>query len=741
MTMTHSRAVFSPVQLDEGEVALVGEVRRFARSAPFPPSSASPTRGGFSRTFSEQIADRGWVGMTIPREYGGTDRTGVERCLVISELLSAGAPLGAHWAADRQTAPSLLKNGPETLRRELLPMIAGGRCLMAGGFSEPDAGSDLAAVCTRAVKVDGGWRITGRKIWTTDADQADFIEVLCRTEDAPKKHQGLSIIIVPMDAPGIEVSPIEGMDGERHFNEVVLEDVFAPDDWLVGIPGTGWEQLTAELALERAGPERYLTTFPLFDAFVRSRALSPDPERSWELIGDIVAQQMGLREMTLAIARLVDNGGSPVAEAAMAKDLGTALEQVLVDQLWEFANEPLQDGPEATRFREFLEINRLRSAVFTTAGGTNEVLRMLVARQLDGWAAHRRSLTVSSDIARTVAERAQEIAKDGEVSVPRGAADPYSIALTKRLREAGFLGVSISERKGGSGGTVDDALEVLAAAAFEGMSVPVVEGPLAAGWLLAEAGIGFDWSEQLAVLAGHQSTRPGGVADAHWVAESDAVVTARVHEGQVVVTLWSASSEAILPGADLAGEPLVRGFSTDGREHLQVGMIRRSASKVLAELDTRTTLARAVALSAAIQRTAQLTIEYAAQRQQFGQPVAHFQAVQTHLALIASEAERVGVLVAKARLLLRDGDPKDAKASAIAARVLAGRAAISVARAAHQVHGAIGVTMEYPLQRFTKRLYEWSLREEPTSSWAARLGQWACAHQQGPWALITGITT
>src|SRR6476469_4234450 len=164
---------FPPIELSCEERALALRVREFVRREPFAPSAESPTRGGFDRAYSELLAEMGWVGMTIPRRYGGSERTSVERCLVISELLAAGAPLGAHWTADRQTAPSLLIHGPESLRSELLPQIAAGRCVMAGGFSEPDAGSDLASVRTRARKVPGGWLITGRKIWTTDADRAD----------------------------------------------------------------------------------------------------------------------------------------------------------------------------------------------------------------------------------------------------------------------------------------------------------------------------------------------------------------------------------------------------------------------------------------------------------------------------------------------------------------------------------------------------------------------------------------
>jgi len=744
MTVAPSRAGFAPVELSEPERDLVRLVREFARTREFPPSAASPTRGGFDREFSAELARRGWVGMTIPSSYGGSERTGVERCLVISELLAAGAPLGAHWTADRQTAPSLLINGPETLRRALLPRIAAGNCLMAGGFSEPDAGSDLAAVRTRARKVDGGWRISGRKIWTTDAERADFIEVLCRTEDTPRKHDGLSLIVVPMDAEGIQVSPIEGMDGERHFNEVVLDDVFAPEDWLIGTPGHGWRQLTAELALERAGPERYLTTMPLFEAFVRSRPQSADPSAAWELIGDVVAEQMGLREMSLSIARLVDDGGSPVAEAAMAKDLGTEFEQLLVDQLWEYRSEPLDAGPAPDRFHEFLDINRLRSAVFTTAGGTNEVLRMLVGRELRGWAAAQHSRLLADDIVATVHEQARAVVDRGHVSVPRGEVDPASVELLEALRSGGFLGVSVPERFGGADGSLDDALDVLVGAAYAGVSVPLVEGPIAAGWLLARAGLEHDWSRGLAVWAGTVTVdRAGGTIsgaprDVRWGSSAHALVTTYIDQGRLVVAMLP-GTEAASAAGDLAGEPVVRGVAFSGVRPLTFGAVSGDPDQIMAELELRTALGRAVSLSAALQRCAEISIAHAHQREQFGQPIARFQAVQAHLARLASAAQRVAVLVDAARSRAADGDLAGARWVVIASRVLAGRAAGAAARAAHQVHGAIGVTMEYPLQRFTRRLYEWPARDVATAVWARRLGEAACAEDIGSWRLITGI--
>ncbi len=744
--MSNPSLGFEPIILTGVERRLVREVRTFVRTAPFAPSAQSPTRGGFSRAFSEQLAQRGWVGMTIPSEYGGSDRTGVERCLVISELLAAGAPLGAHWTADRQTAPSLLINGPETLRRELLPRIAAGRCLMAGGLSEPESGSDLASVRTRASKVEGGWSITGRKIWTTDADQADYIEILCRTSDAPRKQDGLSLIVVPMDAAGLSVHPIEGMDGERHFNEVVIEDVFAPDDWLIGEEGSGWQQLTAELALERAGPERYLSTFPLFEAFVQSRRLAADPERDLEAIGTVIAQQVGLRLMSLSIARMVDNGGSPVAEAAMAKDLGTELEQLLVDQLWQYRYQPLAPGGVGDRFHDFLDINRLRSAVFTTAGGTNEVLRLLVSRQLPAWAASRKSWALRSDLAETAFALATAAVAEPEArSVPRGTVDAASSGLVERLRAVGFLGVSVPEKFGGAGGSLSDALEIIRGTAYAGTSTPLIAGPIQAGWLLAQAGVEFDWAAELVVAATGEfgldevgATVSGRMDSLSWSASARTVVLPVRLDGRLGVVLVDAADLASPPNS--AGELAAHDVRLDQVTVRHLVATELDYDAAVETLARRGALARSVALAAALQRTAEITIGYAAQRVQFGQPINRFQAVQTHLVRLASEAQRVAVAVDAAQAgLTEDDDAELPLAPVAAARVLAGSAAMVAGRTAHQVHGAIGVTMEYALQRFTRRLWEWAVEDGTTSEWAIRLGARAVTSDLGAWNLITGI--
>ena len=218
--------------------------------------------------FSIRLAAAGFVGLTIPTEYGGRGLGHLHRYVVTEELLAHGAPVAAHWFADRQVAPALMSYGSEAQRRRLLPRIAEGRLYTAIGMSEHGAGSDLAAVQTRATRADGGWRMTGSKVWTSGAHLAHQIVVLARTSplDPDHRHAGFSQFIVPTDATGVTVSPILLMNGEHHFNEVLFDDVVLTDDDLLGDVGNGWHQVTAELGFERSGPERILSTATvLFD--------------------------------------------------------------------------------------------------------------------------------------------------------------------------------------------------------------------------------------------------------------------------------------------------------------------------------------------------------------------------------------------------------------------------------------------------------------------------------------------
>jgi acyl-CoA dehydrogenase len=337
---------------------------------------------GWDPAFSRRLAERGWVGLTIPPEYGGRGRGALERYVVTLELLAAGAPVAAHWIADRQTAPTLLRFGSGAVKHRFLPAIARGECYFAIGMSEPDSGSDLASVRTRAVRADGGWIVDGRKVWTSGAHRAHAFCVLCRTEDSPEdRHAGLSQLIVPLDAPGVQVRPIRLLTGEEHFNEVVLDRVFVPDELVLGEIGAGWHQVTSELAVERSGPERFLSTYPLLVALVdRLRA---DGRTGDAQAGELYAELVVLRELSESVAWRMHRGGSPEVEAALVKDLGTAFERTV----YEVARRLVPAEPDTTAagpYERLLAQAVLHAPGFTLRGGTTEILRQIVARTLLG---------------------------------------------------------------------------------------------------------------------------------------------------------------------------------------------------------------------------------------------------------------------------------------------------------------------------------------------------------------------
>jgi alkylation response protein AidB-like acyl-CoA dehydrogenase len=333
----------------------------------------------FDPAFSRKLGQRGWIGMTWPKKYGGGDRSVLERYVVLEELLAAGAPVGAHWIADRQSGLLLLRYGTEGQRTSLLPRMARGECYFCIGMSEAAAGSDLAGLLTRADRVAGGWRVNGSKIWTTNAKHVHFMIALVRTRgETADRHQGLSQVIVDLTSPGITVRPIVDFVGDSHFNEVFFDDVFVPDDMLIGNEGEGWRQVTAELALERSGPERYLSSFCLLDAFVRTHRDTPD-QSIRTAIGGMVAQLWTLRQMSMSIAGQLAKGHEPSVEAAIVKDLGTRFEQEIPALIQGLPDEKLRASPDMAQALEFL----LQLApAFSLRGGTREILRGIISKGL-----------------------------------------------------------------------------------------------------------------------------------------------------------------------------------------------------------------------------------------------------------------------------------------------------------------------------------------------------------------------
>ena len=368
--------------------ALRGQVRAFLAEtlADFPASLRVRNWSGNSPAFSAQLGARGWIGMTWPKRYGGQERSPLERYVVLEELLAAGAPVAAHWVAERQSAWLLMRLSPELLAPRIVPGIVRGETFFCIGMSEPDSGSDLASIRTRAVRTDAGWVVNGRKVWTSRAHQAHYMIALVRTgTQGEVRHAGLSQLLVDMKTPGLTVRPILSQLGEHDFNEVTFDDVLVPHEHLIGVAGDGWAQVSGELAFERSGPERYLSSSQLLLEMLDAAAGGlGDPAavvdaRQAVALGRIVAGYATLRQMSLGVSGMLARGENPALAAALVKDQGALVEQAMPD----IAHD-LYGGLAAPGSALALAMSYTARAVpsFSLRGGTREILRGIIAKGL-----------------------------------------------------------------------------------------------------------------------------------------------------------------------------------------------------------------------------------------------------------------------------------------------------------------------------------------------------------------------
>ena len=369
---------FDRVSLPDTTDQLRREVRVFLSEQGDLGRANSDFTTGHNAEFSRQLGAKGWIGMTWPKAYGGAERSFFERYVVTEELLAAGAPVSAHWVADRQSGPLLLAYGSEAQRQKYLPDIVKGESFFSIGMSEPNTGSDLASVRTTAKPVKGGWLVSGTKLWTTGAHLNHYMISLVRTEPpSENRHAGLSQLIVDLKSDRVAVRPIKNMAGGEDFNEVVFDGAFVADEDVVGEPGNGWEQVTSELGYERSGPERFLSAFRVYVEFVRLVATDPSVHEA-AAVGRIAAHLKTLRRMSMSVAGMLENGKTPNVEAALVKELGNNFEKLLP----EIARLALPLSGDRTCFQETYQDTLLLSPSFTLRGGTREILRGVIARGL-----------------------------------------------------------------------------------------------------------------------------------------------------------------------------------------------------------------------------------------------------------------------------------------------------------------------------------------------------------------------
>ena len=332
-----------------------------------------------SRLWHRRLHERGWIAPAWPREHGGTGWTVEQRFLFEAACARNDAPI-LFAGGIRSLGPLLIAAGTEDQKRRHLPAILDGRDLWAQGFSEAGAGSDLAAVGTRAVRAGDHYRVVGRKLWTTGAHHANRMFLLARTTSSANPHEGLTFLLVDMKAPGIEIRPIVTLDGEHEFNEIVLDDVPVPVEDRVGGEGAGWETAKTLMRFARSNNTNSSSLRRAWRALMRQEAAG-GPEAAMRL----AALEMELLSFEALERRLLSEGrlaGDDEVACSMMKTLATELHQRIAEAAFELA------GPDAallgTGETPAFLARRKHFAVRAASiySGTSEIHRNVIGRQL-----------------------------------------------------------------------------------------------------------------------------------------------------------------------------------------------------------------------------------------------------------------------------------------------------------------------------------------------------------------------
>jgi alkylation response protein AidB-like acyl-CoA dehydrogenase len=675
--------------------------------------------------FSGLLAVNGFVSTGLPEEYGGRSASAVERFLIDEELYAKSAPVQAHTATDRQTGPCILSYGSKSLRDRFLPRFARAEISFSRGFSEPDAGSDLASVRTTATKVDGGWLVNGTKLWTSYAHLNDYFTVLLRTSKSDDRHEGLSQLIVDLRAPGVKVNPVLLLNGSHHVNEVVLTDAFVPDDMVLGEVGMGWQQATTELSYERSSPDRYMSGFPMLEAFVREYVASPTAgEAVFRAAGNLVSRFLAIRHMSLSLSSSLDHGAPSGPEIALVKDLATLWVQEVVEVARGFHQGEI-DPDAATGLGAALAEATMLAPIATIGGGTTEILRSVASKGLLG-TSERRGEVADDLVANTVVKMFRErVTLDVIVAAESGdwAADLWNVAA-----DAGLPWIGVPEEAGGAGGSFEDLLSVVRWAGYFAVPLPIGEAAIGAR-LLAEAGlqippgplaVSFAPDAGLDVSSGSNGLVLSGVLRrVPWARHCERIVTLIEAGGVSYVASIPQAKVKIRHGRNIAFEPrddvVLEGVTITEEE-----MARAENGLTPLTLRMHGALLRATQIAGASQAAADMAVDYAKQRHAFGRPIARYQAIQQHMVRAAAESALACIATSVAT---QDFGSGLSLLHVGAAKVVAGRTARTTSALAHQIHAAIGMTQEYPLHTRTRRMWSWAQECGTEYEWASEVGR------------------
>ncbi|MFC1892538.1 acyl-CoA dehydrogenase family protein [Chloroflexota bacterium] len=343
---------------------------------------------GYDPEFTKRVAARGWIGLTWPKEHGGQGRFFMDRLIVTEEMLRYGAPAACHWFADRQIGGAIVHYGTDEQKREMLPKILKGEAYVGLGMSEPEAGSDLASLKTRAVEDGDYYVIDGQKVWTSGGSHMNWIYLVARTDPDVAKHKGISEFLFETSLPGITVRPIADITGGVHFNEVFFDGVRVPKGRLIPEKNRGFYQVVNQLDYERSGMERLMANYPLFEALIKYAKetkrngipLSEDPVIRSKLAQLRIEFEVGRLHM-YRVAVVMDGGHAPNWESSMSKAYGTAFEQRLAAAAIEIAGLYGQLSPESkwVPMQGMAYHSYLSSKGYSLQAGSSEVLKNIIA--------------------------------------------------------------------------------------------------------------------------------------------------------------------------------------------------------------------------------------------------------------------------------------------------------------------------------------------------------------------------
>lgn len=375
-------------RMGEGATALRGELRSLVREhvpAGFIGAfTDDPADLEVAQRFCRVLAERGLLCLAWPQEFGGRGASAWEQTVVREEMWAHHEPRGAQYMGVNWVGPTIMRHGtPEQLRAHL-PPIASGEVIWCQGFSEPNAGSDLASLRTTARRDGAGFRVSGQKIWTSYATMAQWCFLLARTSTGDKKQHGLTIFLVPMSAAGIEVRPIRCLMGPHHLNEVFFDDVWVNEAGVLGAVDQGWKVVQEVLAFERVGIARYARCERLLQAAPSVLGEEWDALPA-ELRGRWARMLMHCRRARLLAYRVVSlqsEGRVSPGDAAAYRIAVTRLDQESAEVLMEIAGLVSLTGADGHRFRGAVEDHWRYSQAATVSSGSIEMQRILLARSM-----------------------------------------------------------------------------------------------------------------------------------------------------------------------------------------------------------------------------------------------------------------------------------------------------------------------------------------------------------------------